>query len=279
MLNCCFMNSWAIRGLFRLYMLDLRAISSPASMTVEQDASVSLAIQQLDSIFAPIAGPSSPTSLAVKKKRAAKREALAVSTPALMSLLPAAKKRKFQLAESRASSPGPSGSYVANNLSGPPSPRKLYRPNSLEDLLERLSSYSMALWNDGKPLQCSAVAFAGHGWRATAKKREQVTCEMCEQVWEARNSNDWSSQEGKGLQAEMVENLSSKHAKSCPWKSRPCPRMYDLQPRSLIWLMSLRSASVSPALVATCKPTPQRSGKPSSRLSIRNHTINLASTV
>ena len=190
----------------------------------QQHASVNMAIQQLDSIFtASSTGPSSPTSVAIKKKRAAKREALAVSTPALMALLPAAKKRRLQLSQSAAASPVTLEALDENNASSASSKRRPYRPNSLEDLLERLSTYSMVLWNDGKPLQCSAMAFAGHGWRVTGKKREQVTCEACEQVWEVQNSSDWQSDEGKRLGSEIAENLSTKHARSCPWRSRPCP--------------------------------------------------------
>lgn len=185
---------------------------------------MSLAIEQLDSIFAP-AGPSSPTSLAIKKKRAAKREALAISTPALMSLLPAAKKRRLLLAEtaSAASSPLP----IDDATDAVSMRRRAYKPHSLDDLLERLSSYTLVLWNDGKPLSSSAVAFAKHGWRATRKKREQVRCDMCEQTWDVPGCDDWASAEGQSLQGEVVNRLSSQHASSCPWRKRPCPGAYN----------------------------------------------------
>lgn len=171
-------------------------------------SSVMTAIAELDKVFQP--AQASPGS-AKRTRPAPLSRNTSVSTPALMSVLPPSRKRQriSWLAEEQ--------------LKEIRSPKQVFRPLSSEDLLARIATFNLTLWNDRKPDGCSAVDFARRGWRCMGKRREEVTCDVCHATWQV-SSGSQLSMDKEALQHDIV----TKHGKSCPWRSRPCPRKLPL---------------------------------------------------
>ena len=195
------------------------------------DASTSAAISQLDSICAAAPSTSSAGGRTLKQKRRARREEAAVSTPALMALLPAARQKKRRRLSAESSTPASPGSTGRASAT--------YNPTSLDALLERLATFSLTLWNDGKPDMGggrgrSAVQFARYGWRCTGKRREHVECTACAQEWTVPSVSDWQHGEaGRAAAVQLQEGVAGRHARACPWRHRPCPGETGRDPHTL----------------------------------------------
>merc|ERR1712093_113439 len=128
-----------------------------------------------------------------------------------------------------------------------------WRPFSLDDLVDRIASYTLGIWGDSKPapylqkalwrtsgdlpkpdaaassqlssrsaVDIGVVQFARHGWKCTGKKREEVACVTCEKTWTCPNVKDWRSVEGREMAAAVQERLVADHSVGCPWRQHPC---------------------------------------------------------
>lgn len=173
------------------------------------------AIAELDKLFQPAQG--SPDSTKRARSSLSRKDA-SVSTPALMSVLPPSRKRQriSWLAEEQ--------------LKEVRSPKQVYRPLSQEDLLERIATFTLTVWDDRKPEGCSAVDFARRGWRCTGKKREEVSCDVCKANWQASVPGG-STTEDEALR----QDVRTRHLKSCPWQSKGCPRRFRAVARYDDW--------------------------------------------
>lgn len=220
---------------------------------------VETAINELDKVFQPLseAGPSN------KRTRSSSRKNTSVSTPALMSVLPPSRKRQRL-------------SWLSEEqLKKVRSPVQVYRPSSREDLIERIATFTLTLWNDRKPEGCSAVDFASNGWRCTGKKREEVSCDVCKTTWSIATPAG-SAVNGEAMQRDIRE----KHAKSCPWRSKSCPRRFKATRWSFYWrLISFCSRPVSLAGIGATAATASRSSRASIVLSARSPLQSQAPTV
>lgn len=148
-----------------------------------------------------------PTSS--KKRMMERAQEMSVSTPALMDLLPARKKPRMP---------------VAVTVNAAQSREKMhYNPHSAKDLLDRLATYTLSLWNDSKPPSCSAADFARQGWRCTGKRREELVCQACEATWTMESVKDWRSEQGYQAAISIRSGIRSHHTGGCPWRGRPCP--------------------------------------------------------
>lgn len=179
---------------------------------------VQSAITALDSIFN--ASPSTAPALQTTTKRA--RKDADVSTSALMALLPPSRKRQrlVRLASSGHSIAEDTNTHKTAHARG-------YVPNSLDALMDRISTYTLTLWSDQQPEGCSAVEFARYGWRcrrSVVKGRPQVHCEACEGAWDVQQIQQWRTGEGQAAADALRRDIREKHAKLCPWRNRPTPR-------------------------------------------------------
>ena len=201
----------------------------------DPSSSISSAILQLDSIFER--PPLDPRTSSKGLKRV-RREPSSISTPALMSLLPASRKRQRISSNLLRVSSGHAAESASVSSAA-------YEPNSRDSLLERLSTFTLSLWNDAKPDVCGAVSFAEYGWRSTGRKREEVQCGVCGVIWTIQNARDWKSGVGKMAAKDLCTKVREEHKRSCPWHARPCPRKPLCNRCNLFWLMKrVRSASL-----------------------------------
>ena len=224
-------------------METVSSMESPSAAS-SLHASTSAAISQLDSICATLSSTSSGSAAGpmLKQKRRIRREEADVSTPALMALLAVArqKKRRRLSAGSSAASAGSRPGDASPGKAGP-----LYKPTSLDALLDRLATFTLTLWNDGKPdiggghgpgrgRGRSAVQFARYGWRCTGKRREHVECTACAQEWTVPSVSDWQHGEaGRAAAVQLQEGVAGRHARACPWRHRPCPGETGRDPHTL----------------------------------------------
>lgn len=177
--------------------------ATPVPAVQDGRSIIMTAIAELDKVFQPT---SQAAECSQSARSARRKAAVQVSTPALMSVLPPSRKRQRL-------------SWLAEEqLKQVRKPEQAYRPLSRQDLIGRIATFTLTLWDDRKPEGCTAVDFARDGWRCTGKKRGEVTCDVCKAVWHVSATAD-SVMGGEALQRDMREN----HSKSCPWRYDSCP--------------------------------------------------------
>lgn len=212
-------------------------------------SSVMTAIAELDKVFQP----AQATPESVKRARSAvSRKTASVSTPALMSVLPPSRKRQRI-------------SWLAGEqLKEVRSPKQVYRPLSEDDLLERIATFTLTLWSDRKPEGCSVVDFARRGWRCTGRKREEVTCDVCQVTWQVSPAS-----ESRLDRDALEQDIAAKHGKSCPWRSKGCPGEHSHTRQARTLAKTSHSRAVSLTFVGAATTTSPRARRKSSVFSCR----------
>ncbi|KAF8754119.1 Rsm1-like [Rhizoctonia solani] len=108
-----------------------------------------------------------------------------------------------------------------------PIPVPIYRPASVSDFLERLSTFKLSTYRD-KPAAIDAVAAARCGWRNEGGK-DRLTCNVCGAAWIVGNATGMTREAASALIARHVTSLVQNHKNSCPWRLRQCdPSIYRL---------------------------------------------------
>ncbi|KAF8688878.1 Rsm1-like, partial [Rhizoctonia solani] len=108
-----------------------------------------------------------------------------------------------------------------------PIPVPIYRPASVPDFLERLSTFKLSTYRD-KPAAIDAVAAARCGWRNEGGK-DRLTCNVCGAAWIVGNATGMTREAASALIARHVTSLVQNHKNSCPWRLRQCdPSIYRL---------------------------------------------------
>ncbi|CAI5705733.1 unnamed protein product [Peronospora farinosa] len=101
------------------------------------------------------------------------------------------------------------------------------RPWEHDDFLERVSSFSIALWF-AKPDIVSVFECARHGWRNSAL--DQLYCTCCKQFL-CFNINSKLSETGVLKVAKtFADQLVTGHTQLCPWRGNPSPEAFTMLP-------------------------------------------------
>jgi len=227
--------------------------SNPAGPPTD---AVLTAIQQLDSI---LASPQPDN----KKKRPHRLHDTSISTPALMDILSSSTVRSYLPASLAAGQPVKKrkrrlsivlANSARKDLELNERIKRTWRPSSLDDLLDRVSTYSLSMWNDNKPspplslhlrrsagrdkgkgrtsaastppadtvdIDIGVLAFARYGWRCPGSRREEVACVTCGRTWTCEQVKDWRSDEGKAAALRIQGKLKEEHSSGCPWRYGP----------------------------------------------------------
>ena len=183
-------------------------------MSANVNDSIRAALSTLDDVFA---------QKATLSKRIVPDPRLEISTPALLALMePSAKRQLMGLLTSVRVDALQHPNFISTQAAS------TYRPHSLEDLLKRISTYSLTLWNDNKPSGCDAATFARHGWQCDNGSRESVKCVTCDLSWQLPRPKHWMSPETDAEAASIRDRITSEHANPCPWRRKPCAGVFDL---------------------------------------------------
>ncbi|KAM0789753.1 hypothetical protein ACM66B_006608 [Microbotryomycetes sp. NB124-2] len=148
-----------------------------------------------------------PRQSSSKRKRRHHDSALGMSTPLLVSLLPA-----------RQTQPPVAAT--------PPS----YNPSSLPQLVDRISTFKLTTFTAPKPRSLSAAACAMLGWQSVSPGRDRIQCVTCQATMVVEcGQSGWSSTTGTRLRTELEQQLRTRHKDTCPWRLRACaPGLYKV---------------------------------------------------